>query len=50
MGLADVARLTVYSTDVDEAVAQFGLFAARLGPGGLHARGCWASPGSRSPS
>lgn len=34
MGLADVVRLTVYTTDVDETVAHFALVGARLGAAG----------------
>ena len=32
MGLADITRLNVYTTDVDEAMAQFDLLGARFGP------------------
>lgn len=34
MGLCDVTRLNVYATDVDEAIANFDVLAARFGPVG----------------
>jgi enamine deaminase RidA (YjgF/YER057c/UK114 family) len=34
MGLADITRLALYTTDVDEALKHFDLFAARMGPAG----------------
>lgn len=32
MGLADIVRLVVYTTDVDEAMKHFDVFGARFGP------------------
>ena len=32
MGLGDVIRLTIYATDVDEALKNFDLLGARFGP------------------
>jgi enamine deaminase RidA (YjgF/YER057c/UK114 family) len=32
MGLGDIVRLTVYATDVDEALKNFDLFGMRFGP------------------
>jgi enamine deaminase RidA (YjgF/YER057c/UK114 family) len=34
MGLADVTRLAVYTTDVDEALRHFDLLGSRFGPAG----------------
>lgn len=34
MGLADVTRLNVYATDVEEAMKHFDLLGARFGPAG----------------
>ena len=34
MGLCDVTRLNVYTTDVAEAIANFDVLAARFGPVG----------------
>ena len=35
MSLANIIRLTVYATDVDEALKHFDVFGARLGPVGV---------------
>ncbi len=35
MGLANVTRLGVYTTDVDEAMKHFDVFGARFGPAGV---------------
>ena len=34
MGLCDLTRLNVYTTDIDEAIANFDVLAARFGPVG----------------
>lgn len=34
MGLSDITRLTIYTTDVDEALRHFDLLGARFGPVG----------------
>ncbi|WP_370399525.1 RidA family protein [Sulfitobacter sp. JB4-11] len=35
MGLANVTRLTIYATDVDEALKNFDLLGMRFGPAGV---------------
>ena len=35
MGLADVIKLTVYSTDVDETLKNFDIIGSRFGPAGV---------------